>query len=108
MHLSYRFVLRMWENGWFDHMRKKYFPPVPLHCLANLRKPDGPKPLKLADFAGAFVMLLIGYGFANLVFISELLIDRLHTNIKKRFCVKCVKRCCIVHLIFESEYAAVK
>lgn len=75
--LSVRFILRMWENGWIDHMKKKYTPPMSAHCLANVQKSGGPKPLKLIDFVGAFVLLLIGLSFAKLIFIFELLVNRL-------------------------------
>ena len=59
------------------HMRVNYFPPIPVRCLATGRKPGGLTPLKLDDFAGAFVLLLIGYGLAKLVFIAELIANRL-------------------------------
>ncbi len=66
----------MWEIGLIDHVRKNYFPPIPARCLATGRKPGGPTPLKLDDFAGAFVLLLIGYGLAKLVIIAELIANR--------------------------------
>jgi len=59
-------------------MRGKHFPPVPARCLATGRKSGGPTPLKLDDFAGAFVLLLFGLGFAKLVFIAELITARLN------------------------------
>ena len=69
----------MWESGIaVDYMRGKYFPPVPARCLATGRKPGVPTPLKLDDFIGAFVLLLIGYGLAKLVFIAELIANRLN------------------------------
>jgi len=69
----------MWENGIIlGFMKRKYFPPIPARCLATGRKPGGPTPLKLDDFAGAFVLFLIGYGLAKLVFIAELIASRLN------------------------------
>jgi len=65
-----------------DHLKGKYFPPPPARCLATGRKPGGPTPLKLDDFAGAFVLLLIGYGLAKLVFIAELIASRLNEKRK--------------------------
>jgi len=73
----------MWENGLIDYMKGKYFPPIPARCLSTGRKPGGPTPLKLDDFAGAFVLLLIGYGLAKLVFIAELIASRLNEKRKK-------------------------
>ena len=60
-----------------DFMMRKYFPPIPARCLSTGRKSGGPTPLKLDDFVGAFVLLLIGYILAKLVFIAELIANRL-------------------------------
>jgi len=64
----------VWENGWLEHIRKIYFPPVPSRCLTIGRKSGEPTPLKLDDFAGAFLLLFIGYGFAMIIFIAERLL----------------------------------
>lgn len=73
-----RFWLRIWENGLINNLKEKYFPPVPARCLTTGRKPGRPTPLKLDDFAGAFVLLLFGLGFAKLVFLTELIVNRLN------------------------------
>jgi len=59
-----------------NYMREKHLPPVPARCLVTGRKPGRPTPLKLDDFAGAFVLLLFGLGFGKLVFIAELITAR--------------------------------
>jgi len=76
-------ALKVWENGFGEYLRRKYYPSVPTRCLTSGRKPGRPTPLKLNDFAGVFLLLLIGYGLAKLAFIAELIASRLNEQHKK-------------------------
>ncbi len=77
-------ALQVWENGFGEHLRRKYYPSVPTRCLTSGRKPGRPTPLKLNEFAGAFVLLLIGYGLAKLAFFAELIANRLNEHKKSQ------------------------
>ena len=75
-------ALKVWENGFGEYLRRKYYPSVPTRCLTSSRKPGRPTRLKLNDFAGAFVLLVIGYGLAKLAFLAELIANRLNEQHK--------------------------
>ena len=68
----------MWENGLMNYMGKNSLPRAPRRCLINSSHNNkmgvGPSPFRMTEFSGVFALLLVGYGFAILSFIAEILI----------------------------------
>lgn len=75
-HFMYRLIVPLVESGIVDYIIRKNLKPIPSRCLPGGQKPQGAVPLKMADFNGVFVLLLIGYGLGKLILLAELLAYR--------------------------------
>ena len=77
-HIQNRFMLRVWENGILERLRKQAFKPVPKRCQPwGQQKQVGNTPLKLKEFFGIFVLYIGGCITAVVLFLAELFIARL-------------------------------